>query len=328
MIKQFNKFVAAAASLALSAGFVTSASAETEVNVLRQPGNGAMAPLFYVVVEEFPKEAAKLGINDVVVNFQDFKVGGDAVPLLIAGRMDILASGTNNLAVLLSKVGDDVKLLTGWGGYDYKLVCTDPAIKTVADIKPTTPIAMKGMNGGEHFFMKSIGKVEFDSYEYFDQNITLLPRPQIQQLMEAGDKNIVCGVPGTPAQDALIRSGKAHLVYQSDGINTVGISLSSMAMEKWLEENPVLAEAWVNAVNVAVEKFNNDPRTYLAQWIEKDGMKFDLENLVQNRADGNVHYTLKPTNVVPYLNLLIDTGVIDAPKQTLEGLAWRADLLQ
>ena len=319
----------AAVTMAVSAFTVpVVAVAETEVLILRHPGNGSSRPLLEAAVEVFPEEARKRGIYDLKITFMDFQVGADAIPLFLSGKLHIFPSGTNNLAVLLSKVGGDVRLLTGWGGFDYKLICSDPAIKTVKDIRPDTRIAAKAINNAEHYFIKSLAKKEFGSFDALDKNMMVLPRPQIQQLMEAGDKTVTCAVPGTPIQDSLIRKGKAHLVYQSDTVNTVGVSTMSMAMKAWTDKNPKLAEAWVASVKRGSENFNRDPRRYLARWKEIDKVKDDVDTLLQNMKDGNVQQTYQPTSVVPYVNLMIDLGVIKAQRQTLENLAWRADLLK
>lgn len=319
------------ALIAISVGTIsmpTTASAETEVRILRHPGNGSMGPLLVAATEVFPEEARKRGVYDLKITFMDFQVGADAIPLFLNGKLHIFPSGTNNLAVLISKVGGDVKLLTGWGGFDYKLICSDPSIKTVKDIRPDTRIAAKAINNAEHYFIKSVAKRELGSFDALDKNMMVLPRPQIQQLMEAGDKTVTCAVPGTPIQDSLIRSGKAHMVYESDSVNTVGVSTMSMAMKEWTDKNPRLAEAWVASVKRGSENFNKDPRRYMAMWKERDKVKDDVDSLLANNKDGNVQYTYRPTSVVPYVNLMIDLGVIKAPRQTLENLAWRADLLK
>lgn len=304
------------------------AMSTTEVNILRHPGNGSSRPLLEAVVEVFPEEARKRGIENLKINFMDFQVGADAIPLFLSGKLHIFPSGSNNLAVLVSKVGGDVQLLTGWGGFDYKLICSDPTIKTVKDIRPDTRIAAKAINNAEHYFIKSLAKKELGSFNALDKNMIVLPRPQIQQLMEAGDNSVTCAVPGTPIQDSLVRKGKAHVVYQSDTVNTVGVSVMSMAMKAWTDKNPKLAEAWVASVKRGSENFNRDPRKYLSLWKITDNVRDDVDTLLQNMQDGNVQQTYKPISVVPYVNLMIDLGIVQAPRQSLESLAWQPDLLK
>ena len=195
MKKFLASVMAVVAAVVGSLTVPVTASAETEVRILRHPGNGSSRPLLEAAVEVFPEEARRRGIYDLKITFMDFQVGADAYPLFLSGKLDIFPSGTNNLAVLLSRVGSDVKLLTGWGGFDYKLICSDPAIRSVKDIRPDTRIAAKAINNAEHYFIKSLAKKELGSFDALDRNMMVLPRPQIQQLMEAGDRTVTCAVP-------------------------------------------------------------------------------------------------------------------------------------
>jgi ABC-type nitrate/sulfonate/bicarbonate transport system substrate-binding protein len=318
-----KKFILAAAAMIMTANTIAA-----ELRVLRQPMIGSNRPLLEAVAEVFPAEAAKLGIKNATIVYKDFQVGADGATLMLAGDLDIMVTGANVLGLLLPKVGDEVKLLSGWGQYDYKLVCNDPKIKTAKDITPDTKIAVKSRMAAEHFFVKSIAKRDFGSFDALDKNIQVLPRKQIRSLMESGDKTITCAVPGTPIQDMLIKAGAARNIVQSDNKVTAGIAISSFAMKKWLDKNPVMAEAWIAATKKGLENFNKDPKKYLAKWREVDNIKDPVDTLYQNMKDGNVVFHVTPDATVYYTNLMVDLGVSKTNKRTAEDLLWRPELIK
>lgn len=311
----------------LSLWLMIGSAIATELRVLRQPGIGASRPLLEAVAEVFPAEAARRGIKDVKIVYKDFQVGADGATLMLAGDLDIMVTGANVLGLLLPKLNNDVKLLSGWAQFDYKLICNDPKIKTAKDITPDTRIAMKSTMAAEHFFVKSIAKRDFGSYDALDKNIQVLPRPQIRTLMEAGDRSVTCAVPGTPIQDILIKNGKARSIVQSDNKETAGIAISSFAMTKWLEKNPALAEAWIAATKKGLENFNRDPKKYLAQWRAADNIPDNVDLLLQNQVDSNLVFHITPEPTVYYINLMIDLGISRTHKRTAKDLLWRPELL-
>lgn len=315
--------------LCLLTAIVSVSAWSKEVNVLRQPNNGSSRPFLEAVLEVFPQEASKKGIKDLEIKLHDFTVAADANTLMMSGKIDIMPTGTNAFGPVLSKLGPDkIKVLTGFSSFGYKLVCSDPTIKSVKDFKPDTKVAFKSLMAAEHYYLKSVANRDLGSYDALDKNVLILPRPQIQQLIEAGDKTVSCAIVGTPMQDSLIASKKAHAIDISDQKITMGPSLHSYAMTSWIEQNPLLAEAWISSVKQAHINFYKNPKKYIAIWKEKDQVKDSVDALYQQMIDGGVVYDYRPTTVVPYLNLMIDIGVIKSKKYTIEELSWKYNLIK
>ena len=155
-----------------------------------------------------------------------------------------------------------------------------------------------------------------------------MPRPQIRQMMEAGDKTVTCAIPGTPIQDILLNAGKVKTIAQSDYKDTVGVSVVSFASKSWIEKNPKMAEAWIRATKVAVSNYKTDPKKYIAIWREADKMKDSVDQLYQNMKDGDVQNGYGIDHVAQYVNLMIDLGVTNTHKRQPADLAWRYDLIK
>jgi ABC-type nitrate/sulfonate/bicarbonate transport system substrate-binding protein len=142
--------------------------------------------------------------------------------------------------------------------------------------------------------------------------------------MEARDPSVVCAVPGSPIQDILINGKYAHQVDVSDEKTTFGVVLVSYAMTSWIEKNPKLAEAWVASVRRAETSFNANPKKYLQKFKEIDNVKDDVNTLYQNMISSNLKFVSKPDDVVPYLDFMIDIGVIKTHKRSLQEVVWQA----
>jgi NitT/TauT family transport system substrate-binding protein len=307
---------------------VATASAESEIRILRQPGNGSVRPFLEAVVEVLPEEAARRGIKNLKIKFADFQVAADANVLMMAGDLDVMPTGINAYGTVLAKLDNKVKLLTGWSSFSYKLVCQDPNIRSVRDIKPDTKIAMKSSMSAEHYYIKSIARRDLGNVDALDKNVFVLPRPQIQQLMEARDPSVGCAVPGTPIQDNLINGKFAHQVDLSDEKVTFGPVTGSYAMTSWIEKNPKLAEAWVAAVKRAEKNFAADPKKYLQKFKDEDKLRDSVDTLYQNMLASNLKFGAKPDTAVSYLDFMIDIGVIKTHKRQLKDIAWRTDLFK
>lgn len=319
-----KKIGLAAVTLAMSLSALA-----TDITILRQPKNGSTRPFLEAIVEALPAEARKQGINDLNIKFVDFGNAGDSYPLLFKGEMDVFVSSANHLGTVASKIGpDNIKLLSGIGGYSIKLVCSDPSIKTVKDFKPDTKVAFKGVMSTEHFYLKSLAKKHHGSYDALESHIQILPRPQIQQLLESKDKTVSCGIVGTPMQDILIKKGIAHAVDVSDGVNTMGSYMMAMATKEWLDKNPKLGLAWIGAVKQATVNFNKDPKKYYKIWKDVDKVEFEVSDMLEEAQSANQKFSYRPDSVIEINNFLIDIGVIKTEKRTIEQYAWKPELLK
>lgn len=308
--------------------FLTVAASATEVRILRQAGSGASQPLQVTWLELLPKHAEKMGIKDLKITTVDFQNGLDANIAMMAGQLDVLVTGTGSFAVLQAK-DPSVKALSMFGSYDWWLTCNNPEIKSLKDIKPNHKIAMKGLNSGEHIFVRQLAAKELGDWKKLDGNLVVLPRPQIVQAMKA-NKDIDCSVLGAPLQASVVRDGTAKLIAKSDNSKVQGSIILIYSTKKWLDTNPKLARAMINAELEAIELYQKDPSTAMRKFKELDKVNDSVDDLVKTANEVGQTWSINPNkySLKQHLDDLIDMGIVNGKKLDYKEIFWNYDLVK
>lgn len=278
----------------------TSASqAETEIRVTKTNKNSTIEPLLYKTAELLPAIAAKHGIKDVKVTLVDTTNGNSANDGLLLNRIDIVVAGINGFVPVFDKDPNKVRLLTGWETFDNWLVCTDPKIKTIADIGPNDKISVKGLNAGEHLALRSYLAAELGDKETekLNNNLVVLTRDETFQLMIADQPKIACGLIGSPWQNNIVKMGKAHIVTRPDGKKSFGFPNVTYATKAWLDANPELAKAFIEAQQAAIVEYSAHSVPAIETYLKNDGVTdVTAEEILDMKKQNNDVYdtTLKP----------------------------------
>lgn len=255
--------------------FTTSASqAETEIRITKTNKNSTIEPLLYKTAELLPAIAAKHGIKDVKVTLIDSTNGNASNDGLLLNRIDIVVAGMNGFIPLFDKDPTKVRLLSGWDTFDLWLVCTDPKIKTIADIGPDDKISVKGINAGEHLALRSYLAAELGDKETekLNNNLVVLSRDETFQLMLADTPKIACGLIGSPWQNNIVKMGKAHIVSKPDNVKSFGFPNVAYTTKAWLDANPELAKAFIEAEKAAIAEFTTNPTPMIETYLKNDGV--------------------------------------------------------
>jgi NitT/TauT family transport system substrate-binding protein len=300
-------------TLFAAVALVTAAHAETTVRVNRMLKYASTEPLLYKVAELLPEYAKKEGINDVKVEFVDILESTKANEAMLLGQIDIIFGGINGFGILFDKDPSKVKMLASGEEFDLQLVCTNPKIKTLDDIKPTTKIAMKGLNSGEQMQLRQYTAAKYGDKEFdkFAANIIVMPRDQAVAQMLKQNPEIDCGIVGSPWQNIAVAKG-AHIVAQSDYKKTVGTINLMYSTTKWLDANPKLARAWVAAEKAAIADFEHDPRPMLIKYMTKDEVVDPtLNDLVDQKKANHDVYQYKTGDAIKYLEFMYRVGILN-----------------
>ena len=307
----FNRTIT---TIALLAALVTAAHAETEVRVNRMLKYASSEPLLYKIAELLPQYAAKEGINDVKVSYVDILESTKANEALLLGQIDIIFGGVNSFGILFDKDPSKVKLLAGAEEYDQWLVCSNPKIKSLKDITPSTKIAMKGMNSGEQMQLRQYTAEKFGDKEYakFDSNIVVMPRDIAVAQITKQNPEIDCGIVGVPWQNIAVSKG-AHIVAHNDNpTKTVGVLNTVYSTTKWLDNNPKLARAWIAAQKAAIAEFEKNPRPMLIYFMNKDEVVDPTLNELIDQKKQNVDvYQYKTDSALKYMDFMYRVGILN-----------------
>lgn len=321
-------FLTMLAMLALATGVNA-----TEIRVNRMLKLSSTQPLLYRTAELLPKYAAESGIPDAKVTFVDIMESNKANEALLLNQLDIIFGGASSFGTLYDKDPEKIKILSGGEEFDIWVVCTNPNIKTLRDITPTTKIAMKGMNGGEHQQLRQYAVAEFgiDSANKFDNNVVVMPRDQALAQMTKNNPEIDCGIIGTPWQNIALEKG-ARVIAKVQSGKTVGTNNIVYSTTKWLNDNPKLAEAWVKAQKQAIEEWKRDPKPMLENYLKNDQVNdTDVTTLAAQKVANSDVYKIDASSAINYIQFMYKIRALNGigkDKTSVKEMVWKPELLK
>lgn len=293
---------------------LTVAASASEIRVNRMLKLGTTQPLLYLTASLYPKHAANNGIKDAKVTFVDLPDSNTANEQMLAGNVDIVFGGVNSFAILYDKLPKDIKLLAGIQTFDSFLICTNSEIKSVKDIKPNHKIAMRSINGGEHFTLRSYVIAEYgaENFKKLDNNIVVMPRDQAGQMMSSGKSEIDCAVLGSPWQNILVNNKHAHIVGRPNGVTSFSWPNVVYTTKDFLDKNPKAAKAWVEAQKEAVQVYNADPKKALSYFLKTDNVtNITVEELYESKKFNNDVYNTDLKPGLDYVDFLYNIQVVN-----------------
>jgi len=325
----FNKTIAIAF---VTFALITAAHAETTVRVNRMLKLSSTQPLLYRIAELFPKYAAESGIPNAKVTFVDIMESNKANEAMLLNQIDLIFGSASSFGTLFDKDPSKVKILSGGEEFDLQLVCTNSEIKSIKDIKPTTKIAMKGMNGGEHNQLRqyAVDELGIKNAKIFDNNVVVMPRDQALAQMTKSNPEIDCGIIGTPWQNIAVERGAKIVARVQEG-KTVGTNNIMYATTAWLDANPKLAVAWLKAQKQAIAEFKKDPIPMLETYLKNDQVNdVDAKSLSEQKIANKDVYKISPSSAIQYIQFMYKIGVLEGvgkDKATDIDMVWKPELL-
>lgn len=301
-------FLTALAMLAMATGV----NAATDIRISKTPKNSTIMPLLYKTVELLPEFAAKEGINDLQITLVESTNANTANDGLLLGRIDIVVGGINGFVPVFDKDPNKVRLISGWETFDNWLICTDPSIKSIKDIKPEHKISVKGLNAGEHLALRGYLAAELGpkETEKLNDNLVVLSRDDTFKLMVAEQPKIACGLIGSPWQNNVVGMGKANIISKPDGKKSFGFPNVVYSTKAWLDANPKLANAFLNAQREAIKQYNANPKDAIETYIKNDKVDdVTVDAVIKMKKENNDVYdtTLKPA--LATMKFMYDVGL-------------------
>ena len=325
----FNRLILAA----IAAFTITTAHAETLLRVNHMAKYASSVPLLYKITELLPKHAEKEGIKDLKIEYVDVLQSTVANEMMLAGKLDLIFGGINGFGILFDKDPNLVRMIGGAEEYDQWMVCTNPNIKSLADIRPEHRIAMQGLNSGEHMQLRQYTAAKFGDKEFdkFTSNIVAMPRDQAIAQLTKQNPEIDCAIVGVPWQNIAVSKG-AHIAARvEDPTKTVGVLNVMYSTKKWIEENPKLVRAWVAAQKEAIQIWEKDPAPMVKVFMERDQVTTPtLEEILQHKKENKDVYQYKPDSGLRYLQFMYRVGILQGAgkDKTSKDIVWDESLVK
>jgi NitT/TauT family transport system substrate-binding protein len=235
------------------------AQEKSEITITRQPGIVYLPSHVMEKMNLIEKQAAKLGLKDLKVNWVNLSGGGAQTDALLAGNIDAVNTGVGNLLLLNDRTKGGVKAIVASSALPLALISRDPSIKTLADIKPSDRIAVPTVKVSTQAILLQMAAAKmFGDKEYakFDANTVQLGHPDAFGAMTNPKGEISSHFAAPPFQFRELKSVPgAHIVVQSQDIIGSPLTQSQFfCTTKFADANPRAIQA-IMAATVEAQAF-------------------------------------------------------------------------
>ena len=235
------------------------AQEKSEITITRQPGIVYLPSHVMEKMQLIEKQAAKLGLKDLKVNWVNLSGGGAQTDALLAGNIDAVNTGVGNLLLLNDRTKGGVKAIVASSALPLALISRDPSIKTLADIKPSDRIAVPTVKVSTQAILLQMAAAKmFGDKEYakFDANTVQLGHPDAFGAMTNPKGEISSHFAAPPFQFRELKSVPgAHIVVQSQDIIGSPLTQSQFfCTTKFADANPRAIQA-IMAATVEAQAF-------------------------------------------------------------------------
>jgi NitT/TauT family transport system substrate-binding protein len=235
------------------------AQEKSEITITRQPGIVYLPSHVMEKMQLIEKQAAKLGLKDLKVNWVNLSGGGAQTDALLAGNIDAVNTGVGNLLLLNDRTKGGVKAIVASSALPLALISRDPSIKTLADIKPSDRIAVPTVKVSTQAILLQMAAAKmFGDKEYakFDANTVQLGHPDAFGAMTNPKGEISSHFAAPPFQFRELKSVPgAHIVVQSQDIIGSPLTQSQFfTTTKFADANPRAIQA-IMAATVEAQAF-------------------------------------------------------------------------
>jgi NitT/TauT family transport system substrate-binding protein len=307
---------AAIACVALLFSTLAIAQPKGEIVITRQPG------ILYLpshVMEKqglIEKEAAKLGVPGLKINWALLSGGGSQTDALLAGSVDVVNTGVGNLLLLWDRTKGGVKGIVANSALPLTLITRSPNIKTLKDYGPNDRIAVPTVKVSTQAILlqmaceKTFGP---DQTTKLDGNTVQLGHPDAAIALANPQHEITSHFSAPPFSFLELKTVKgAHIVLTSPEIIGGPLTQSQFfTTTKFADANPKLIMAIKTASLEAIDFIKKDPRAAVEIYREVTHDKTSADELLEMlKQPGMMDWIAAPQGTMKFAAHLYKTGTL------------------
>lgn len=276
------------------------------------------------------KQAQEDGL-ELTTEWLRFTGGSGMNEALLSQNLDIAAGGVGPMVTLWSRTLDNYgfKGLGTLGNMPIYLVTTNPDIKSLADFDTDDKIALPAVKTSiqavtlQMAALKELGEGHANDLD----NLTVsMGHPDAQLALLGGGSGITAHFGSPPFQNLELEDERAHKVVDSyevlGGPHTFNVIWAS---QQFVDDNPIIAQAVQDALGEAIEFIKANPEEAAEIWMEDEKTTMSKEAVVALLTDEQVEWTSEPENILPYVNYMNESGLIDNTTDDMADLFFQMD---
>ena len=314
-MKWFSQFIAVVV-VAVLACTPALAQQKSEISITRQPGILYLPSHVMEKQQLIEKEAAKLGVPNLKVNWASLSGGGAQTDALLSGNVDIVNTGVGNLLLLWDRTKGGVKGIVANSALPLTLVTRNPNIKTLKDYTPSDRIAVPTLKvSTQAILLQMASERTFGPGETtkLDANTVQLGHPDAAIMMANPQGEITSHFAAPPFQYYELKNVKgAHVVLSSPDIIGGPLTQSQFfTTTKFAEANPQVIQAIKAATFVAIDFIKKDTRQAVEIYREVTKDKMSAEDILDMlKQPGMMDWIAAPQGTMKFAAHLHKVGTL------------------
>lgn len=310
-------FVLFAVTMMSVTGIQRPARAEvSEVTIAQQYG---LLFLPLIIMQEnklLEKQAAKMGMPNLVVKWQRMTGGNVMNEALISGNLDFASGGVPPFLILWSKTRGNlgVKSVAAMDSLPIYLNTRDPNVKTIKDISDANRIAMPAAGISIQAIMLQMAAAKVfgqDQARRLDKNGVTLAHPEAMASMLSNMGSIDSHFASPPYNFLELKKPGIHKVLDSYDVLGPATCEVVWTTSKFHDENPQVYKAFLAAFQQAIDLINNDKRLASEIYVKSTQNKESLEDTLEILNHPHSEYTTTPKNIMKYAEFMRQVGLIN-----------------
>ena len=300
----------------LVVGVPLQAVAEVSTVRIAQQFGISYLPLTVMHEEHLWEKHAKDEGLDLKVDWLRFSAGSGMNEALLSGSLDIASGGVGPMLTIWSRTVHNLKVkgLAALNAMPLDLVTTDPNVKTVKDFTAKDRIALPGVKTSiqaitlQMAALKAFGKGQ----EYKLDPLTVsMGHPDAEIALLGGHSEIDAHFGSSPYQEQELANPRVHKVLDSYEVLGGPHTFNTVwATTKFVDSNPKVVHAFMEALNDAMAQIKTDPAAAAALWVKAEGKNMAVAEVEKIIRDPKNEWTTTPKKVMTYLDYMSSAGLI------------------
>lgn len=311
-----RRAVLAALAAAPALGSSTARADSDVIRIAVQPG------LTYLVTDVMEhqkliqKHAAALGLANVKVEWLRLAAGNNVNDAVIAGAVDIGATGIPPFLLLWAKTRGsvDVRAIAPFNSMPLVLVTRNPAVQRIEDLGPNDRIALPGVGSSSQAIMLQMAAARAfgdANFRKFDALTITRGHPDAMAALLSPNSEINAHFSAAPyLQQELAVPGVHKILSSTDvygGPATIGVTFTT---KKFRDANPKLLAAFIAATDEAMETIRSNHRAAAEAYVAVSGDKLPLEQVIGYVADPQTLFEITPRGTMKVAEFMHRIGSI------------------
>ncbi|RJG40523.1 ABC transporter substrate-binding protein [Mesorhizobium sp. DCY119] len=270
--------------------------------------------LNFVVAEQlglFEKHAETLGAKS---EFEITRLGGPTAltEAILSGNVNIAALGMQPLLIGWEKTLSNYKMggISAYWKGTYTIYANDPAIKSIADIRPTDKIAVPGPTSSQAVILRRAAEKVFGpgNAKKFDEQLVTLPHPDAVAALSTGN-TVQVYFATSPFAEVLARAPNVHVIGTSVDYNPKDMTNGVTAgLSSFVTENPLVIKAFLAALEEANSFIRQDIEKTAEIYFAAEPSKVSDDQKIEIIRNNANEYTTVPNGVVETASFISALG--------------------